>query len=119
VKRFIYEARDQATNKIVKSTVQADTENAAAKLLIKQGFVPISIKEEGDSSSFFARLTGRITTKDKVVFTRQLATLIGSGLPLSQSLHTIVEQTQNKKLQSIVQDVTASVEGGKSLSESF
>lgn len=119
MKKFIYEARDQATNKIVKSTVQADTENAAAKLLIKQGFVPISIKEEGDSSSFFARLSGRITTKDKVVLTRQLATLISAGLPLTQSLHTVVEQTQNKKLQSIIQDVTASVEGGKSLSDSF
>jgi len=53
------------------------------------------------------------------VFTRQLATLIGAGLPLAQSLHTASEQTENKKLQSIVQDITASVEGGKTLSESF
>lgn len=119
MKKFIYEARDQATNKVVKSTVQADTESAAAKLLIKQGFVPITIKEEGNGSGFLDRITGRITTKDKVVFTRQLSTLIGAGLPLAQSLHTIIEQTQNKKLQSIIQEITASVEGGKSLSESF
>jgi len=119
VKKFNYEARDQATNKIVKASLQADSENAAARLLIKQGFAPLSIKEQIGDGSFLAKITGRITTKDKVVFTRQLATLIGAGLPLSQSLHTVQEQTQNKQLQSIVQEISASVEGGKSLSDSF
>ena len=119
MKKFTYEARDQATDKITKSTVQADSENAAARLLINQGFTPINIKEVNNDESFFARLAGRITTKDKIVFTRQLATLIGAGLPLAQSLNTVLEQTENKKLQSIVQEVTASVEGGRSLSESF
>jgi type IV pilus assembly protein PilC len=119
MKKFNYEARDQATNKITKSTVQADSESAAAKLLMDQGFTPLNIKEQGDSEGLIARIRGRITTKDKVVFTRQLATLIGAGLPLAQALHTALEQTQNKKMQSIIQDVTASVEGGKSLSDSF
>jgi type IV pilus assembly protein PilC len=119
MRKFAYEARDRASNKIVKSTLQADTENGAAHLLIKQGFTPISIKEESDGSNIFVRLSGRITTKDKVVFTRQLATLIGAGLPLAQSLHTVLEQTQNKQLQSVAQEVTASVEGGKTLSDSF
>lgn len=119
MKKFAYEARDQATNKIVKASMQAESENSAARLLIKQGFVPLSIHEQVGDGSFLARITGRITTKDKVVFTRQLATLIGAGLPLSQSLHTVLEQTNNKQLQSIVQDISASVEGGKSLSDSF
>lgn len=119
MKKFAYEARDQATNKIVKATLQAESETSAARLLIKQGFVPLSIHEQIGDGSFFARITGRITTKDKVVFTRQLATLIGAGLPLSQSLHTVLEQTQNKQLQSVVQDISASVEGGKALSDSF
>lgn len=119
MKKFLYEARDQATNKITKATVQADSENAAARLLIGQGFTPLDIKEQGDDSNFIARITGRITTKDRIVFTRQLATLIGAGLPISQSLNTVLEQTENKKLQSIIQEITASVEGGKTLSESF
>lgn len=119
MKKFLYEARDQASNKLVKSSLQADSEHAAAKLLMDQGFVPLSIKEQLNDGSVFARLSGRITTKDKVVFTRQLATLVGAGLPLSQSLRTAMEQTQNKQLQSIVQDVTGSVEGGKSLADSF
>jgi type IV pilus assembly protein PilC len=119
VKKFAYEARDQATNKIVKASMQAESETSAARLLIKQGFVPLSIHEQIGDGSILARITGRITTKDKVVFTRQLATLIGAGLPLSQSLHTVQEQTQNKQLQSVVQDISASVEGGKALSDSF
>jgi len=119
MKKFAYEARDQASNKVVKASLQADSESAAARLLIEQGFTPLRIKEQSEEKNFFTRLSGRITTKDKVVFSRQLATLIGAGLPLSQSLHTVLEQTQNKQLQSIIQEITASVEGGKSLSESF
>ncbi|NTW62093.1 type II secretion system F family protein [Candidatus Saccharibacteria bacterium] len=119
MKKFIYDARDHAGNKISKATVQADTESAAAKLLIEQGLTPLGIKEQHDDDSFITKITGRITTKDKVVFTRQLATLIGAGLPLAQSLNTAFEQTQNKKLKSIIGEVTASVEGGKSLSDSF
>jgi len=119
MKKFSYEARDQASDKITKSFIQADSENSAAKLLIDQGFIPLNIKEQSEDKNIISKLTGRITTKDKVVFTRQLATLIGAGLPLAQSLHTALEQTQNKKLQSIIQEVVASVEGGKSLSESF
>jgi len=104
---------------MVRATVQAESESAAAKLLIAQGFTPLDIKESNEDGNLFGRLTGRITSKDKIVFTRQLATLIGAGLPLSQSLHTVMEQTENKRLQGVVEDIVASIEGGKSLSESF
>ena len=119
MKKYDYEARDSASNKIVKSVVQADSENAAAKLLTTQGFVPLKIELQDDKTNFFARFSGRITTKDKVVFTRQLATLIGAGLPLAQSLRTVQEQTTNKRMQEIVQEIISDVEGGKSLSDSF
>lgn len=119
MKKYNYEARDSASNKIVKSVVQAESENAAAKLLTTQGFVPLKIELQDDKTGFFAKLSGRITTKDKVVFTRQLATLIGAGLPLSQSLRTVHEQTTNKRMQEIVQEIISDVEGGKSLSDSF
>lgn len=119
MKKFSYEAKDTASGKHVKSVVQADSESAAAKLLIGQGFIPLNIKEENEEASFFAKLTGRITIKDKVVFTRQLSTLLSAGLPLTQSLRTVSEQTENKKLRTIVEEVTGAVEGGKSLFEAF
>lgn len=119
MKKFTYEARDQINNKVTKSVVQADSVGAAARLLISQNLTPLNIKEQSQYDNPLESLTGRITTKDKVVFTRQLATLIGAGLPIAQSLDTSLEQTENKKLQSIIGEVMASVEGGKSLSESL
>lgn len=119
MRKFSYEARDQASNKIVKSVIQADSENAAGRLLIRQGFTPLKISALDDRPSIFSFATSRITTKDKIVFSRQMATLIGAGLPLAQSLHTVMEQTQNKRMQAVVQDVSASVEGGKSFSSAL
>ncbi len=119
MRKYAYEARDSASNKVVKSSVQAETENSAAKLLIAQGFVPLKIELDDDKQNIFAKLSGRITSKDKIIFTRQLATLIGAGLPLSQSLHTVMEQTQNKRMRDVVQEIASDVEGGKSLSDSF
>ena len=119
MKRFDYEAKDLSTGKIVKASVQAESENAAAKLLLSQGFTPHDIHEADQNRSFIAKITGRITTKDRVVFTRQLATLIGAGLPLTQSLRTVRDQTENKRFQAILDDIIASVEGGKSLADSF
>lgn len=119
MRKFTYEAKDGSTNKLVKATVQADSERAAAKLLIDQGFAPIVIKEEKEGSNLLSRFSGRITTKDKVVFTRQLSTLIAAGLPFAQSLRTVLDQTPNKRLKAIIQEIVASVEGGKSLHESF
>ena len=119
MKKFAYEARDNSSGKIVKSSVQAESEYSAARLLSDQGFIPLDIKEESGDTNFINRLTGRITTKDKVVFSRQLATLIGAGLPLSQSLRTVIEQTDNKRLKDVQQDVLTAIEGGRPLGESF
>ncbi len=118
MQRFVYSAKDEQTQKVVKSVVQAESERDAAKLLIAQGLSPLNIQEEADGN-IITRLTQRISSKDKVTFTRSLATLIEAGLPLSQSLHTIVEQTQNPKMRQVVQDIIVSVEGGHSLGDSF
>ena len=119
MKKYTYEAKDTANGKIVKSVVQAESENAAAKLLSGQGFVPLKIELQDQRTGLLSRFSGKITAKDKIVFTRQLATLIGAGLPLSQSLRTVQEQTANKKMQENVQDIISDVEGGRALSEAF
>ncbi len=119
MRKFTYEAKDRTSGKTIKSTVSADSERAAAKVLLAQGFTPLTIAESKESTSLFKRLSGMITTKDKVVFTRQLATLIEAGIPLAQAMRTVLEQTQNKRLQAVIQDVLESIEGGKSLHDSF
>ncbi len=119
MKKFTYEARDQSTNKVVKSIVQAESEHAAAKLLIEQGYTPLDIKAEDNTDNLIGRITNRITTKDRIIFLRQLSTLIGAGLPLAQSLRSVADQTNNKRMQEVVQEVIADVEGGKSLSKAL
>ena len=119
MKKYLYEAKDGASGKLVKSTVQADSESAAAKLLISQGFVPLRIDLESDRAGIFTKLAERITSKDRIVFSRQLATLISAGLPLSQSLRTVQEQTASKGMQSVIQDIIVDIEGGRTLTEAF
>jgi type IV pilus assembly protein PilC len=99
--------------------VQAESESSAAKVLIEQGLMPLEIKEIDENGSFLAKLTGRITTKDKIIFLRQLSTLIGAGLPLSQSMRTVLDQTSNKQMQRVVEEIIADVEGGHTLSDAF
>lgn len=119
MRKFDYKARDHSSNKIVESVVQAESESSAAKLLIEQGYTPLDIKESNEGTNVLSRITGRITAKDKIVFLRQLSTLIGAGLPLSQSLRTVLEQTQNKRMQGVVGEIITDVEGGHSLSDAF
>ena len=116
---FRYTAKDTASNKVIKSSVKADSEKAAAKLLIAQGLMPLEVIEQSESGNFLKKLTNKVSTKSRIVFSRQLSTLINAGLPLAQSLHTVREQTESKRLQAIIQDVIASIEGGSSLSVAF
>lgn len=116
---FIYTAKDTASNKTVKSTVSAESERAAAKLLMSRNLVPLEITPESEAGGPLAFIQNHVGTKERIVFTRQLATLINAGLPLAQSLHTVQEQTTNKKLKAIAQDIIASVEGGSNLADAF
>ena len=118
---FVYEytARDGSTGKKVQSTVKADSEGAAAKLIAKEGLSPVSIKLQGGDKSAVGTFKNRVSTKDRVLFARQLATLVGAGLPLVQSLRTVQEQTGSKSLQAIVSQIIADVEAGQALNKAL
>jgi len=116
MKRFEYKARDSKTGKMVKGAIQAESERTAGKLLIEQGFTPEKITEE-DDGGIFARFQNKIRNKDKNVFTRQFATLIGAGLPLSNSLRVVAEQTENKPMRKLIEALLADVEAGKTLTQ--
>ena len=116
MKRFKYKAKEKSTGKIVKGSIQAEDEHTAGRLLTEQDYIPMSVVEEG--KGLFDR-QGRVTTKDRIMFTRQLATLIGAGLPLATSLRTVNEQTQSKPMKQVGEEILTSVESGKSLYDSF
>lgn len=102
-----------------KGLVEAETESAAAKLILAQGLTPLEIHPKGQSGSILSRFTNRISTKDRIIFTRQMSTLVNAGLPLTQSLRTVAEQTSSKPLAVIINQIVASVEGGTTLAESL
>ena len=110
---FSYIAKNATTGQKVKATVLADNEQAAAKIIKDQGLALLSMKAENSSP---AHRFSRIRTKDKVLFSRQLATLINAGLPLAQSLRHVAQQTNNKNFKIIVNQVIVDVEGGVSFS---
>lgn len=118
MRRFNYRAKDKTTGKIVKGSIQADNEQSAGKILLEQGYIPDSISSEGDDK-IVTKIVERIRAKDRIVFTRQFSTLIGAGLPLSNSLRTIADQTASKGMKAVVEEVLASAEAGKSLYDSF
>lgn len=116
MKRFAYKAKESSTGKVIKGTIQAETERVAGKLLVDRGYVPESLKEEG---SGFGEKLNKVTAKDRINFTRQFATLVGAGLPIAQSLRTVSEQTSNKAMKSVIEEILADVESGRALGDSF
>lgn len=114
--RYKYRAKDRKTGRIVSGTVQAENEQAAGKILVDQGYVPQRVMAEG--GGLFAK-SDRMSTKQRIVFTRQLATLVGAGLPLSNSLRMISEQTEDEGTRIITEELTAQIEAGKTLHDAF
>ncbi len=117
---FRYEAREPSTGKKVKAEVQAASLQSAASIVKQQGLVLIDVKPSIESSGgFFSRFTNRISTKDKVLFSRQLSTLINAGLPIVQSLRNVSGQTQNKALQVVIGKIVVDIEAGTSFSQAL
>lgn len=113
---FRYVARDASTGQKVKSEVQADSEASAARLIRQQGLTPLEIEPLVSRGNVITRFLGRIKAKDKILFSRQLSTLVNAGLPLVQSLRTVSAQTQNKQFKLVINQVIGDVESGTSLS---
>lgn len=116
MKRYTYKAKEVSTGKVIKGTIQAETERVAGKLLVDRGYVPESLKEEGTG---LAAKMNKVTPKDRINFTRQFATLVGAGLPIAQSLRTVAEQTSNKSMKAVIEEILADIEAGHSLGDAF
>ncbi len=115
---YKYSARDTKTGEIVKAEVEAQNERAAGKLLIEKGLTPIEISLKNQSKSLLS-FRDRINTKQKVIFARQLSTLVNAGLPLVQSLQNVQEQTPNKEFQKVIAKIVNDVEAGGTLADSL
>ncbi|PID30725.1 pilus assembly protein PilC [Candidatus Saccharibacteria bacterium] len=114
---YSYTARNPQTGKQVKATVQADSESAAAKLISAEGLVATSVVLAGEKGGFGFK--SKVRAKDRVLFSRQLSTLINAGLPLLQALRSVSSQTTSKPLKVVLSQVIGDVEGGSTLASAM
>lgn len=112
-KRFIFEGRHSASDKLVNGEVSAFTEEEARKKLAKRGIRPLQITRVQTSSK------RKITQEDITVFTRQLSTMIKAGLPLMQAFEIVARGHGNPSMTEMLMEIRGEVEQGSSLSRAF
>ncbi|MGR0481658.1 MAG: type II secretion system inner membrane protein GspF [Candidatus Electronema sp. V4] len=126
---YEYTALDAAGKKH-KGVLDADSLPAVRQKIRQLGKYPVEIKETvpkgrrgqlgaGKNSFFSLQSGGRIKQQEIHVATRQLATLLGAGIPLVPALTGLIEQTSSKSLQTIITQIKDSVNEGNSLTDAL
>src|SRR6266481_1766559 len=114
---YAYVARETATGREIRSSIEAGSEQAAIAALLNRNLLVVSIQEKVGKKGRTGG--GKVALADLVIFTRQLATMIDAGLAMVQSLQGLAEQTTNKVMRDVIKDVCTRVEGGDSFSEAL
>ena len=118
--KFAWDARSKTGN-AQKGVMEATNAGQVETQLKKFGFTGITVKEQAKGMQFklFGMGGQKIQTKDLVVFTRQFATMIDSGLPLVQCLDILSGQQENKTFKDILVNVKESVESGSTFADAL
>jgi type IV pilus assembly protein PilC len=114
---FEYRAKDQ-TGRTVTGVMTADDEDGLADLLDAQSLFLIEASPARKKEAS-GRLFERIRMRDVLVFTGDLATMMGVGISLTSALRDLAEGTEKIKMRHVILDLVASVESGSSLSAAF
>ncbi|MBI4229112.1 MAG: type II secretion system F family protein, partial [Deltaproteobacteria bacterium] len=116
----VYAWEGVVRGKIQKGELEAPSKSAVLARLRQMQIKPIPsrVKEKGKLFSLNIQLGG-VTTRELVVFTRQLATMIDSGLPLVKSLDVLSSQQANAKFKNIISLVKEEVEGGSAFADAL
>ena len=115
---FEYTARNAASGQIMKGTLDVPSRDDVLKHIKQQKMIVVNVREQPKQISFsFGKKP--IRTRDIVIFTRQFATMINSGLPLVQSLDILARQTENPSLAEVTKQVVFDVESGHTLADAF
>ena len=114
---YSYTARETASGREIRSTVEAATEQAAVAALLNRSLLVVSIEEKISKKG--KTKGGRVSLADLVVFTRQLATMIDAGIAIVQSLQALADQSPNKVMRDVIRDICTRVESGESFSEAL
>ena len=119
---YEYRARDKS-GAVHAGKMEGDSTRAVAGALREKGYIPLSIDEKKSTAlQKELQIPGfkkKVKVKDVAIFSRQLATMVNSGLTLIRALTILDEQTENALLKEVLGDVRARVEQGSSLSAAF
>lgn len=115
---FQYVAKDAQGNTIT-STFEAKDKTALVDILRKRGLIIISVEEAKGKPGKLAGGGAKIKMEDLVVFSRQLATMVDSGIPLVQALDVLAEQIEKSNFKGVVGKLRDDIETGSSLSEAL
>lgn len=115
--RFEYIAKD-SQGRILKGKVEAETEREARRIIRRQRLYIVSLKKE---ANLLKALTykKKVTLPELVVFTTQFASLLRSGIILTEALTTLAQQTDNPYFKEVIRDVRINIDAGESLSEAL
>ncbi len=119
--KFTYKARTK-DGKTISGTADVPSKQALIEMLDKQGAHPILIHEGGESSKKGSKkgfFKPKVKSRDLVVFTRQLSTMVSAGVPLPRSLVTLGEQAENKYFKTVIAAIGKDIESGISLGDAF
>ena len=120
--RFIYKAKSGPKD-LAEGIIEAENKDNAITKLNQLGYFPVSVVEEGikseRSSGLSLNFFSRIAAKDVGIFTRRLSDLLDSGLTILRALDLLYNQTENKNLKEVIQDVSNFVRGGGRFSEAL
>lgn len=114
---FKYVAKNQQ-GKTVSAILKSKDKTSLMDLLRKRGLIIISI-EEARERGFRGATKVKVKMDDLVVFSRQLATMVDSGIPLVQALDVLAEQIQKPGFRGVVASLRDNIETGSSLSEAL
>jgi len=117
---YAYQARDNHGN-IVSGVQEALNEENAVNSLMGKGLMVLSIQAKSTSKGS-KKKTIEVKETDKVLFTRQLATMVDAGIPLVGALTALYEScdpVKQKNMREVIGDVTSRVQSGESFHESI
>ncbi len=117
---FSYQAIESKTSKEKSGMVEATDKEIAIALLQKRGLVIVSLGAQKKETSFFKLSFGKkVKNKDRVIFLRQLATMIDAGLPIVEALKSLAGEMANQSFKQVLEKVARDIEGGLSFSEAL
>jgi len=118
--QFKYEAR-KGPGETSTGTLEAESQRAAVARLREMGFFPLSVEEAEaeEKKDVIREAFRRIRLKERNVFFRQLASLTESGMILTRALRTLVDQTENRKLAALIDQLRDDVQKGNTLAEAM